>query len=157
MLLSPALAWLRDRRWAPGRQGTAARARPSPDRAAAGSRADRPRAHPGADDGWAAAGVDEFLRAFLTPRGRAAFYAAARNIYLDEPHGEDGFWTRLANLAPDTMFVWGRKDALVPISFMKHVERALPRARHVELDCGHVPQLERPAQTHAAMREFFAT
>ena len=23
---------------------------------------------------------------------------------------------------------------------MKHVERALPDARHVELECGHVPQ-----------------
>jgi pimeloyl-ACP methyl ester carboxylesterase len=37
---------------------------------------------------------------------------------------------------------------------MKHVERALPEARHVELDCGHVPQLERPRQTHAAMLDF---
>jgi pimeloyl-ACP methyl ester carboxylesterase len=109
---------------------------------------------PGAADGWAAAGVDEFLRMYLTPRGRAAFYAAARNIYLDEPHGEDGFWTRLAELSPDALFVWGRRDSLVPIGFMKHVERALPRARHVELDCGHVPQLERPRETHAAIRDF---
>ena len=42
------------------------------------------------------------------------------------------------------MFVWGRQDMLVPIAFIKHVERALPAARHVELDCGHVPQIERP-------------
>ena len=28
--------------------------------------------------------------------------------------------------------------------------------RHLELDCGHVPQLERPAETHRAIREFFA-
>ena len=41
---------------------------------------------PGADDGWAAAGVDEFLRAFLTPAGRSAFYAAARHIYLETPN-----------------------------------------------------------------------
>jgi pimeloyl-ACP methyl ester carboxylesterase len=40
---------------------------------------------------------------------------------------------------------------------MKHVERALPSARHVELDCGHVPQLERPQETHAAMAEFLRT
>ena len=112
---------------------------------------------PGARNGWAGAGVDEFLRSYLTPRGRAAFYAAARNIYLDEPHGDDGFWTRLAGLSPDTMFVWGRQDGVVPISFMKHVERVLPAARHVELDCGHVPQLERPGETHAAMRDFLAT
>ena len=107
-------------------------------------------------DGWAAAGVDEFLRAYLTPRGRAAFYASARNIYLDEPHGNDGFWTRLTELAPDSLFVWGRRDTLVPVGFRKHVERALPQARHVELDCGHVPQVERPRETHAAIRDFLS-
>ena len=73
---------------------------------------------------------------------------------LDPPEGEDGFWTRLAEMSPETMFVWGRHDGLVPIAFMKHVERALPAARHVELDCGHVPQMERPRETHAAIRDF---
>src|SRR5919109_260988 len=81
---------------------------------------------PGADRGWVASGVDEFLRCYLTPRGRTAFYEAARNIYLDEPDGDDGFWNRLGGLECDTMFVWGRNDTLVPIAFMRHVERALP-------------------------------
>jgi pimeloyl-ACP methyl ester carboxylesterase len=154
-LLSPALAWLRDRRWAPVVKAL----RPELGLLQLAPRSVVERVVrgliPGADDGWAAAGVDEFLRAYLTPRGRAAFYAAARNVYLDEPHGDNGFWTRLAQLSPQTMFVWGRRDGLVPISFMKHVERALPAARHVELDCGHVPQLERPRETHAAIRDFF--
>ena len=48
----------------------------------------------------------------------------------------------------------GWPETLVPVGFRKHVERALPRARHVELDCGHVPQLERPRETHAAIRDF---
>ncbi|MEA2420874.1 MAG: hypothetical protein QOE60_3080, partial [Thermoleophilaceae bacterium] len=157
VLLSPALAWLRDRRWAPVvrllrpelglLQVTP---RPVVERVVR-------RLIPGGGKGWAAAGVDEFLRAYLTPRGRAAFYAAARNIYLDEPNGEEGFWTRLGGLSTDAMFVWGRRDTLVPIAFMKHVERALPSARHLELDCGHVPQLERPRETHAAMLEFLGT
>jgi pimeloyl-ACP methyl ester carboxylesterase len=30
----------------------------------------------------------------------------------------------------------------------------LPSARNVELDCDHVPQIERPAETHAAIAEF---
>jgi pimeloyl-ACP methyl ester carboxylesterase len=154
MLLSPALAWLRERRWAP----VVRLLRPELGllQVAPRSVTDRivRRLVPGANDGWAAAGVDEFLRAYLSPRGRAAFYAAARNIYLDEPHGDDGFWTRLGSLEADALFVWGRHDVLVPIAFMKHVERALPAARHVELECGHVPQLERPRETHAAMLDF---
>ena len=149
VLLSPALAWLRDRRWAPIVKAL----RPELGLL---QLAPRPivegvvRRIVGAQGGWADAGVDEFLRAYLTPRGRAAFYAAARSIYLDEPHGENGFWTRLAELAPRSLFVWGRQDTLVPIAFMKHVEACLPAARHVELDCGHVPQLEAPRETHAA-------
>jgi pimeloyl-ACP methyl ester carboxylesterase len=156
VLLSPALAWLRDRRWAPVVKAL----RPelgllqiAPRQVVEGIVR---RIVPGAQDGWAAAGVDEFLRAYFDPRGRAAFYAAARGIYLDEPHGDDGFWTRLRELSPDAMFVWGKHDQLVPIAFRKYVEEALPAARHVELNCAHVPQLERPRETHAAIRKFLA-
>jgi pimeloyl-ACP methyl ester carboxylesterase len=98
--------------------------------------------------------VDEFLRAYHTPRGRAAFYAAARNIYLDAPDGDNGFWGRLGDLECDALFVWGRQDTLVPIGFMRHVERTLPRATHLELDCGHVPQLEEPVKVHREMARF---
>lgn len=111
---------------------------------------------PGAADGWTAAGVDEFLRAYLTPAGRAAFYAAARHIYLEEPHGDEGFWTRLRTLGPESLFVWGRRDRLVPLAFARHVTEALPDAWHVELDCGHVPQVELPRRTHAAVSRFLA-
>jgi len=156
LLLSPALAWLRPRPWAPllrALRPELGLIQPAP----------RPIVEaivrqlvPAANGGWTAAGIDEFLRAYLTRSGRAAFYAAARNIYLDEPHGEDGFWTRLESLQCQSLFVWGRKDTLVPIGFMKHVEKALPAARHVELESGHVPQLERPRETHAAIRKFLA-
>jgi pimeloyl-ACP methyl ester carboxylesterase len=154
-LLSPALAWLRGRQWRWLLQA------PLP---LLGLVQPAPRVItepivrnlvPGGSDGWSAAGVDEFLRSFLTPRGRVAFYKAAREIYLDEPHGERGFWARLAEIQSDSLFVWGRQDQLVPIAFRKHVERAVPPARHLELECGHVPQLEAPKQTHAAILELF--
>jgi pimeloyl-ACP methyl ester carboxylesterase len=150
-LLSPALAWLRERQWRWLLQMPLPKLgliQPTPRTI---TDAIVRRLVPGGNDGWSAAGVDEFVRVYLTPRGRHAFYEAARNIYLDEPHGEQGLWTRLEQLGPETLFVWGRQDQLVPISFMKHVEECLPTARHLELDCGHVPQLERPRETHAAI------
>jgi pimeloyl-ACP methyl ester carboxylesterase len=153
VMLSPALAWLRDRRWAPIVKAL----RPELGLLQIAPRSiveGVVRRFVGAQGGWADAGVDEFLRAYLNPRGRAAFYAAARSIYLDEPHGENGFWTRMAELAPRSLFVWGRRDTLVPIAFMKHVEDCLPAAQHIALDCGHVPQIEAPRETHAAMRRF---
>jgi pimeloyl-ACP methyl ester carboxylesterase len=156
VLLSPALAWLRDRRlkWLfPAPLPKLGLLQPAP-RAIAEPIVRR--LVPGSYDGWAAAGVDEFLRAFVTPRGRAAFYSSLRNLYMDEPYGEKGLWTRLAALSPEALFVWGRRDPLIPIGFMKHVERTLPAARHVELDCGHVPQVERPRETNEAIRAFLA-
>jgi len=156
VLLAPALAWLRDRPWKRILQAPLPRLgylQPTPRRLV------DPivrRLVPGGDRGWTAAGVDEFLRAYLTPAGRYAFYESLRNVYLDEPYGERGFWTRLKRLEPGSLFVWGREDVLVPISFLRHVERALPDAVHLELDCGHVPQLERPERVHDAMAEFLA-
>jgi pimeloyl-ACP methyl ester carboxylesterase len=152
--LAPAVAWLSERRWAP----VLKLIRPElgliqPAPRAVVTRIVRGLV-PGANEGWVAAGVDEFLRAYLTPRGRAAFYASARNIYLDEPHGDKGFWTRLGALEPDAMFVWGKQDGLVPIRFERHVQECLPESTHVELNCGHVPQVEAPAQTHRAVLKF---
>jgi pimeloyl-ACP methyl ester carboxylesterase len=157
VLMTPAMAWLRGRQWAPYLRLV---------RPELGLFQIAPRglveafmkwALPAPDTPWAASAIDEFVRIFAMARGRAAFYAALRHIYLDEPHGDKGFWTQLETLAPESLFLWGRRDRLVSTAFMKHVERALPAARHVELDCGHIPQIERPRQTHAAIEQFLHT
>jgi pimeloyl-ACP methyl ester carboxylesterase len=154
VLMTPAMAWLRERRWAPYLRWI---------RPELGLIQFAPRTAveplmrwliPGADSGWGRSAIDEFVRTYTTARGRAAFYAAARSIYLDEPHGDDGFWSRLRVLAPESLFIWGRNDRLVPLAFIKHVEQALPAAEHLELDCGHIPQIERSRETHAAIAAF---
>jgi pimeloyl-ACP methyl ester carboxylesterase len=154
-LLAPSLAWRRERPWASLLRFVRPELgaiQPAP-RAVVERIVDR--VVPGGSDGWAAAGVDEFMRAYMTRRGRAAFYAAARQIYLEEPEGAHGFWTRLRSLEPPALFVWGRQDKLVPLAFARHVSEAVPVAEHLELDCGHVPQLERPRETHDALERFF--
>jgi pimeloyl-ACP methyl ester carboxylesterase len=101
--------------------------------------------------------VDEFQRIYGSAGARIAFLAAARNIYLDKPFGDGGFYPRLAELQPPAMFVWCRNDKLIPIGFRKHVAQALPSAEQIVLDsCGHVPQVERPEQTNGLLRRFFA-
>jgi pimeloyl-ACP methyl ester carboxylesterase len=155
-LLAPSLAWLRDRPWAPPLRLVMPQLgliQPAPRAVVEGIVS---RVVPGADEGWTAAGVDEFLRAYLTPRGRSAFYTAARNIYLEEPYGPQGFWTLLPSLQPPSLFVWGERDTLVPMRFARHVRKALPTSQHLELSCGHIPQLERPGETHEAILAFFA-
>jgi pimeloyl-ACP methyl ester carboxylesterase len=154
VLMTPSMAWLSERKWA-------AYLRLVRPELALFQPAPRPiveeivrRVVPGADEHWTRAGIEEFLRAYLTPRGRVAFYAAARQIYLEEPDGPNGFWTRLGALECDSQFIWGRRDTLVPLAFQRHVQDALPHAQHEIIDCGHVPQLERPTQTHAAIARF---
>jgi pimeloyl-ACP methyl ester carboxylesterase len=154
VLLAPSLAWLHPPAWVRLLRFTRPElglVQPAPRRVVEGI---VNRLMPDGAEGWTAAGVDEFLRSYLTRRGRAAFYAAARNIPLEAAHGPAGFWTRLASLEPPALFVWGRADRLVPVGFAGHVRRVLPRAEHLELSCGHVPQLERPQATHRAMRAF---
>jgi pimeloyl-ACP methyl ester carboxylesterase len=153
VLMTPSLAWLRERPWAPWLKLVRPELgliQPAP----------RPvveaivkRVVPGANSRYAAAGVDEFLRSYLTARGRAAFYAAARNIYLEKP---ERFWDRLHELDTPSLFIWGSRDPLVPAAFERHVRDAVPHARHVRLNTGHIPQVERPDELHREIGRFLA-
>ena len=99
--------------------------------------------------------ADEFLRTYSSRAARIAFYAAARNIYLEKPHGRNGFWTRLEGLEPPALWIWGSDDRLVPARFSRHVAAILPDSPQVVLaDCGHVPQIELAVRTHRTLRRF---
>jgi pimeloyl-ACP methyl ester carboxylesterase len=101
--------------------------------------------------------VDEFQRIYASAGARIAFLSAARNIYLDAPYGRNGFYGRLSQLEAPALFVWGSHDRVIPPAFAQHVARWLPSAEQIVLDgCGHVPQVERAAQTSGLLQRFFA-
>ncbi len=109
------------------------------------------RIHPSAAD----VAVEEFLRTYRSVNARVAFHASARHIYLEEPKGPKGFYTRLRELEPPALFVWGDEDPLVPLAFGRYVRDALPSARQVVLEqCGHVPQVEHPVDANALVHDF---
>jgi pimeloyl-ACP methyl ester carboxylesterase len=109
------------------------------------------RIHPSAAD----VAVEEFLRTYRSVNARVAFHASARHIYLEEPNGPQGFYTRLRDLEPPSMFVWGDEDPLVPLAFSRYVRDAVPSARQVVLEgCGHVPQVEHPVDANALVHDF---
>jgi pimeloyl-ACP methyl ester carboxylesterase len=104
---------------------------------------------------WYDAAADEHIRVMRDYRHRRAFFAALKQIYVEEAFGAHGFWDRLPRLATPALFVWGERDRLVPASFERHVVAAVPNALSVCLpDCGHVPQFEHPAETARLTREF---
>jgi pimeloyl-ACP methyl ester carboxylesterase len=101
--------------------------------------------------------VEEFQRIYGSAGARLAFLSAARNVYLERPFGRGGFYPRLAELEPPALFVWGSHDRLIPAAFARQVAEWLPGAEQIVLeDCGHVPQVERSAQTNGLLQRFFA-
>lgn len=112
-------------------------------------------AHPDRLDPAAAdIAVEEFCRSYRSRAARIAFFASARNILLDEPHGVDGFYSRLSGLRPPALFVWGDADKLIPAAFSRHVADALPQAeQHILRECGHVPQIELAEHTNGLVAE----
>lgn len=104
---------------------------------------------------WYDAAADEAVRVLRDPAHRVAFFSAARQIYLEDAYGKNGFWHRLPGLLPPALFIWGDRDRLVPSSFARHVADSLPSAGQIVMeDCGHVPQFEHPDETLAMLRGF---
>jgi pimeloyl-ACP methyl ester carboxylesterase len=101
--------------------------------------------------------VEEFRRIYASRGARYAFLSSARNIYLEAPFGDRGFYPRLADLEPPALFVWGSHDPVIPPAFGRHVRQWLPSAEQVVIEgCGHVPQVERPEECDRLLLDFFA-
>ncbi|MDQ3646160.1 MAG: alpha/beta fold hydrolase [Actinomycetota bacterium] len=110
------------------------------------------------EDAWFDAAVEDFLQVWRSPWARFAFFASARNIYLEEPEGDNGFWARLAAMRVPAYYIFGQRDYLISSRFSGRVSEALPNARvEVWRNCGHVPQVEMPDRTARVMLEFFAS
>jgi len=63
----------------------------------------------------------------------------------------------LGGIATPTLVVWGREDAIIPVSVCQRFVRAIPGARsHVLERCGHLPEMEQPEAFVRVVREFLA-
>jgi len=107
---------------------------------------------------WFEAAAAEFARVWRMPGARVAFFSSLREIYLEEPHGESGFWRRLATMSRPALLLWGERDPLVPLAHARALSKALPHATSVILeDCCHVPQYELPELTNRLLNRFLNT
>ena len=109
-----ALAWLRDRRWAPYLRWM----RPELGLLQLAPRAVVERImralFPGADTSGAVG--DRRVRAHLQDTaGPSRLLRSGAQHLSREPHGDDGFWSKLRMLAPQALFVWGSNDRLAPV------------------------------------------
>ena len=73
------------------------------------------------------------------------------------PIPDRGLAKRLHRVAAPTLIVWGEDDALIPSAYAREFGSRIAGSR-VEIlpDCGHIPQLERGAETLEMVRGFLA-
>jgi pimeloyl-ACP methyl ester carboxylesterase len=63
----------------------------------------------------------------------------------------------LPGVRTPTLLVWGREDAIAPLECGEIYARAIPGARLAVIeDCGHMPEMEKPAKFGALVRDFLA-
>lgn len=61
----------------------------------------------------------------------------------------------LPGVVTPTLLVWGREDAIAPFECGELYERAIPRSRLVVIDnCGHMPEMEKPAEFARLVENF---
>lgn len=61
----------------------------------------------------------------------------------------------LAAIRVPALFVWCRQDEITPLKWGEDFAAAVPGARLAVIDqCGHLPNLEKPAEFNAALLEF---
>ncbi|NJK47607.1 alpha/beta fold hydrolase [Candidatus Gracilibacteria bacterium] len=64
---------------------------------------------------------------------------------------------RLPNLAMPTLIIWGTRDRIVPAHQAHLANARLKQGQLVLLDCGHVPQLEKPESVAEVLVQFLNT
>jgi pimeloyl-ACP methyl ester carboxylesterase len=73
------------------------------------------------------------------------------------PIADHGLGRRLHRVTAPTLVIWGKQDALVPVIYAEEFGKRIVGAKVALIDnCGHIPQLEQPAQTLAHIKDFLS-
>jgi pimeloyl-ACP methyl ester carboxylesterase len=90
----------------------------------------------------------------LVLRAFARVYASARETLLHQSE----LLARFARYGGPTLVCWGRNDRFLPVAGVESARRTYPQATVMVLDhCGHLPQVEEPAEVAAGLRAIYGT
>ncbi|MHB8652374.1 MAG: alpha/beta fold hydrolase [Terriglobia bacterium] len=65
--------------------------------------------------------------------------------------------SKVGSIRASTLLIWGRNDAVVPMEVGERFQKAIAGSKLVLIDhCGHVPQIEKPAEFNKVLTEFLA-
>lgn len=78
-------------------------------------------------------------------------------IAFTKSGGYNFLTAKIPDIACPTLVIWGRQDKILGTKDARRFERAIPNSKLVWIaDCGHVPHLEKPRSTAAAIAPFVA-
>lgn len=95
--------------------------------------------------------LEAYARELSEPGRRRALVEVLRAIV---PSDLGEFQSRLRTIVAPALLIWGATDRTIPVELGRRLAADLPNARLVELDAGHVPHQERPADVLRLLREF---
>jgi pimeloyl-ACP methyl ester carboxylesterase len=78
------------------------------------------------------------------------------NAFIDSIlRGEDYIDDKVKTIKAPTLVIWGREDGLTPLGIGEAFAQDIPGAQKVIIEkCGHVAQIEKPAEFNAALLKF---
>ncbi|HSO75348.1 MAG TPA: alpha/beta hydrolase [Blastocatellia bacterium] len=72
-------------------------------------------------------------------------------------HGQDVLDKKLGALKQPTLIIWGREDGLTPLAMGERFKKEISGSQLFIIEkCGHVPQLEKPAEFNTALMKFLS-
>jgi pimeloyl-ACP methyl ester carboxylesterase len=93
--------------------------------------------------------VDWHYDAFNSPSARESAHAVMRALLDMRP-----VVARLSRIVAPTLVVWGRDDALLPVTHAQRLVREIPGAKLEIMDAGHTPHEELPTELVELVSEF---
>jgi pimeloyl-ACP methyl ester carboxylesterase len=99
------------------------------------------------------AAVDQAIAARLAAADGYTINSITESII----RGEDFLDDAVKTIKRPTLIIWGRQDGLVPLAEGEHFNKDIAGSKLVVIDqCGHMPNVEKPADFNAALLKFLS-
>ena len=98
--------------------------------------------------------IPSFMKKYLAKK---AIEASPFNSKIGKDASADNLSleSKLDKITAPTLIVWGDADKLIHVSAAEVFQKGIKNSRSVIIqDCGHMPMLEKPAETAAIYRDF---
>ncbi len=98
---------------------------------------------------------DAAVDAFLTSRVTAVDQYTIQRFIDSVSRSEDVLDGKLGAVKHPTLIIWGREDGLTPLALGQRLNKEISGSQLFIIEkCGHVPQLEKPAEFNAGLLKF---